>query len=658
MNSRYLTKSRFKLAIECPTKLFYTKKEDYYDNKVDNDFLKALAEGGFQVGELAKRYFQGGTDIVVLDYDKALEQTDALMKQDSTVIYEAAFRHDDLFIRADIVVKQNNKLHLIEVKAKSIDCVSDSFLKKDGGIKADWKPYLEDIAFQKYVVSKAHPELEINASLMLTDKTKVASVDGLNQMFLLFQNEGRNSCKYTGPDDPATLGEMILTVIPVDNEINIIYEDVNSPTFEQSIGLFSEKYKRDERIDPVIGAQCGKCEFRTDSVIKNGSLKSGFHECWNSVGISNEHLKQPLVLDLWYFLKKDEYIKKGVLYLKDITREDLETKKQKQEKDKASGKDVWLSRIDRQELQIEKCKHADNTYYFDKEGLKNEMTQWQFPLHFIDFETTSVAIPFNKGRRPYEQIAFQYSHHIVYEDGTVNQAGEWISTQVGKFPNFDFIRSLKKELEHDEGTIFRYSNHENSILNAIYRQLKESGEKDKEELCSWIQTITSASSSSADKWVGKRSMVDLLEMVKRYYYDPLMKGSNSIKAVLPAVLSTSKFLQSKYSLPIYGNEIKSANFQDQTWVTYNAYGDVINPYYLLPPIHNEVANELLDEFLIDDEIGIADGGAAMIAFARMQFTEMSDLERKRVREALLRYCELDTLAMVMIYEAWAHWCKE
>ena len=27
---RYLTKSRFKLAAECPTKLFYTGKEDVY----------------------------------------------------------------------------------------------------------------------------------------------------------------------------------------------------------------------------------------------------------------------------------------------------------------------------------------------------------------------------------------------------------------------------------------------------------------------------------------------------------------------------------------------------------------------------------------------------------------------------------------------------
>ena len=55
---RYLTKSRFKLATECPTKLFYTGKKDIYpDTKLDDPFLQALADGGYQVGELVKCYY-------------------------------------------------------------------------------------------------------------------------------------------------------------------------------------------------------------------------------------------------------------------------------------------------------------------------------------------------------------------------------------------------------------------------------------------------------------------------------------------------------------------------------------------------------------------------------------------------------------------------
>ena len=59
----YLTKSRFKSALECPTKLYYTSNDQYANLKSDDEFLMALAEGGFQVGELAKYYHPGGYDI-------------------------------------------------------------------------------------------------------------------------------------------------------------------------------------------------------------------------------------------------------------------------------------------------------------------------------------------------------------------------------------------------------------------------------------------------------------------------------------------------------------------------------------------------------------------------------------------------------------------
>jgi hypothetical protein len=42
----------------------------------------------------------------------------------------------------------------------------------------------------------------------------------------------------------------------------------------------------------------------------------------------------------------------------------------------------------------------------------------------------------------------------------------------------------------------------------------------------------------------------------------------------------------------------------------------------------------------------------MMAWARMQFDDVSEQERGQVFQALLRYCELDTLAMVMIYQHW------
>ena len=51
---RYLTKSRFKQALDCPTKLYYTKKSEYVNNQQTDTFLESLAQGGFQVEELAR----------------------------------------------------------------------------------------------------------------------------------------------------------------------------------------------------------------------------------------------------------------------------------------------------------------------------------------------------------------------------------------------------------------------------------------------------------------------------------------------------------------------------------------------------------------------------------------------------------------------------
>jgi hypothetical protein len=292
---------------------------------------------------------------------------------------------------------------------------------------------------------------------------------------------------------------------------------------------------------------------------------------------------------------------------------------------------------------------VDGKAFADHEYLRQAMDAWQYPLHCIDFETTAVAIPFHEGRRPYEQIAFQFSHHIIHEDGQVVHAGEYLHGKKGEFPNFAFVRALKKELEGDQGSIFRYSNHENTILCAIHEQLRDSQESDKDELMQFIRTITKSGEKSSDSWHGARCMIDLLEIVKKAYYNPLTKGSNSIKKVLPAVLEDSQFLQTKYSQPIYGGLIASRNFKNHTWLQRDASGRLLDPYKQLPPLFTDVDTELLDTFLSDaDEV--ADGGAAMMAFARMQFSEMNDLEFESLRQGLLRYCELDTLAMVMLIE--------
>ena len=84
----------------------------------------------------------------------------------------------------DVLVKNGNHLQLIEVKAKSFDTENGgSFYGRNGNLLKSWRPYLEDVAFQEYVLRNAFPEYEISPYLMLTDKSALCPTDGLNGKF-------------------------------------------------------------------------------------------------------------------------------------------------------------------------------------------------------------------------------------------------------------------------------------------------------------------------------------------------------------------------------------------------------------------------------------------------------------------------------------------
>jgi len=108
MIPRYLTKSKFQLAMECPTKLYYDGKPEYSNLKSDDSFLQALAEGGYQIAALAKAYYENGIEIKATDNEQALKETAELLKQDSVTLFEAAIRFDNLFIRVDILLKEKD----------------------------------------------------------------------------------------------------------------------------------------------------------------------------------------------------------------------------------------------------------------------------------------------------------------------------------------------------------------------------------------------------------------------------------------------------------------------------------------------------------------------------------------------------------------------
>lgn len=651
---RRLTKSRFKLAQECPTKLYYTQKARVYaNNKLTDSFLESLAEGGYQIGELAKLYYPDGYDIETLNIEKALNQTNELLKKENVTIFEAAIMHDNLFIRVDILRKIGNSLKVIEVKAKSCEGNNpDQFYMKSGHISSSWSSYLEDVAFQKYVVSKAFPTSNISCYLMLAEKLSSCPSTGLNQKLRIHKDaDGRKSVYVKEPLTTEELNEKILSEINVDDAVNQIfngsaYKDPPLYGFEDTIKRYAEAYAADEKIQPKLSLVCNKCEFKASQSDLEKGFKSGFQECWQSCsGLSETELLKPTVCDLWY-PKTDKHVSEGLYLLEQLSQDDINFRE---------GNSDGLTRTERQWLQIERVKDPDLGVYFDTTGLTAEMASHTYPLHFIDFETSAAAIPFMKGMSPYEQIAFQFSHHILYEDGSIEHKSEFIEATPGKFPNFDFIRALKQALSNDNGTIFRYHNHENTILCAIKRQLEAQAEQiiDSQELIEFIKLITHSTGNSVDKWEGERDMVDLQKLVLNYYYDPATNGSNSLKYVLPAVLYSSDFLKDKYSQPIYGTpSIPSLNFASHKWLEIEN-GKILNPYHRLPPMFKGVSDEIEKKEFKGDQV--KDGGEALTAYAILQYVDLTDIERQALIKSLLCYCELDTMAMVMIYEAWKDW---
>jgi len=691
---KYFTKSKFKDAIFCPTTLNYIDNKEFASSMDDNTFLKGIAEGGYQVEYLAKSYYPTGIDLSNLNIvDNAHNTEKYIQDNENVILFEPVFIVDRYLVRCDILIKVGNTIKIHEVKAKTFD-FSDGvsqFLnqRSKGYIKSDWIYQIMDVYFQRHVINKKYNfKYNVESYLMMCDKNKEATVHGLNQKFLV---DKKNDVDIN-PDAP--LGDPIMDSVQIDEVFELGYMTMSSFSLESAkldivlstikkkddkeefikdnylniddyIEVLYDMYVSETVIEPLIKLKCKNCNYYIKHE-KEGK-KSGFLECWNkATSISKEDLaNKPTVLDIWNYRKKDLYINDGIFLIEDIKFEDayLNEVNEKFKSIKGDG----LKTADRQVLQMTKTINQDDSVFVDKVGLKEEMDTWKYPLNMIDFETTAMALPFTKGIKPYESIAFQYSHHLIHKDGRVEHKSQFINLEQGKFPSFEFVRALKADLEQNDGTIFMYSPHENTILNLIFRQLGEGigkNEPDRISLMKFILSIvymndkTLGLISRTDLSLlgldgtegirGARYIKDLWAFIKLYYYNPLTNGSNSIKDILPSILNKSTFLKKKYSAPIYGtDDLPSMNFENKVWIKFDDDGKIINPYKQLPDLYENIDSE---GFITGDSL--ANGGDAMIAYAKTQFTQMSPEERNAIFEGLLRYCELDTLAMVMIYEHW------
>ena len=190
----YLSKSDFKLARTCPAKLYYKKLR--YPTILDDDpYMASLADGGFMVGKLAQLQYPKGVLVSTLDPWAAIEETKRLLENERITIFEAAIYHENRLVRIDVLRKNGNDFDLIEVKSKSGDSneyrAGTLFTGAKGGIRSEWRDYLEDVAYQAGVLRAAYPKATVHCFLQTPDKAKTARLEGLCQRFRI-RREGRN----------------------------------------------------------------------------------------------------------------------------------------------------------------------------------------------------------------------------------------------------------------------------------------------------------------------------------------------------------------------------------------------------------------------------------------------------------------------------------
>jgi hypothetical protein len=156
---------------------------------------------------------------------------------------------------------------------------------------------------------------------------------------------------------------------------------------------------------------------------------------------------------------------------------------------------------------------TDGTVFFDAEGAAADLAPHGLPAYFLDFETAMFAVPIWKGTRPYQQIPFQFSLHILDEGGTLQHHG--FLDLSGDDPSLACALSLIG-LCGDRGPVFAYNaGFECSVMRELAGRFPE--------LAAPLEAIIAR-------------VVDLLPIARNRYYHPSQHGSWSIKAVLPAAI--------------------------------------------------------------------------------------------------------------------------
>jgi hypothetical protein len=425
-----LSKSRFLAGMQCHLRLWYQYHKPELASEI-SPVQQAIFQTGHEVGRLATRLYPGGLLIQEnhLHHEEAVQSTRAAMKKDPKLqaIFEAAFLHDDVRVRVDILERvRDGRWDLIEVKSST-------------SVK---EVYLLDVAIQYHVLKGSG--LDIGR----------AGILHLNNQYVY---DGRQ----LDLDSLFTFADLKGQVLALQEEI--------LPLLKELKGMLTEK-------DPPR--------------ITPSRLCKSPHEC-----------------EFWEYCTR-EMPSFWVLGLSGIRQERLDDLMSMGIQDIRHIPDSFpLS--DLQE-RIKSC--VINGEECLLPGLKAELKDVTYPVHFLDFETVSPAIPRYAGTRPYQAMPFQWSNHILSKDGVLTHR-EYLCEE-DKDPREDFAQALLTALGNS-GTTFVYSNYEKVIITDLAHHLP----KYRSQLLATLVRIK-----------------DVQALIKRYYYHPEFHGSFSLKDVIPALV--------------------------------------------------------------------------------------------------------------------------
>lgn len=161
--------------------------------------------------------------------------------------------------------------------------------------------------------------------------------------------------------------------------------------------------------------------------------------------------------------------------------------------------------------------HKMGQGYINKDGLREELAQLQWPIQSMDFETM-IKTPSGE-----EQVPYQFASRTVNRDGSVVAHDQFLPEHSGD-PRLDFARALVASLKREGGKgslIVYHADFEISRIQETAAYLRKQGQESlADELLSVIPRV-----------------VDLLVLLRKHVYLPKFHGSFSLKETYPAIVN-------------------------------------------------------------------------------------------------------------------------